>query len=402
MARKAAHRKTDESTREKILGAAWSLFQSNATSDFTLAELAQRTGLHYTVLYHYFRNKSDLKAEIIERHSAGRSERLQQIRAGAGSGFDKLVSFIHAEMDQLPTNLLARQYDLFAEPYRSRVTSAFAGNVHEITRLIRDGIGDGSIRSCHPDVVARVILRILNRFANQNENVLSQAGLSSRDLAREIALFIGRGILRPGLTEDALPDAPYGPFPVPQTSDSNLDLMLRSLTGALNERGYDSTSIPDVAASIGLSKTSFYRFAASKEELLCLAAHRTLALNAQVRQVSRVVGKDPLDTLLHVMFYSRCLLDRLPGPTMHPAMFHFLANEHARAVWDIFTAGRFDVIEILNQGVAQGMFRKVDTTAVQPMLTALMNVPLRQPERGNPQFVDEVSHLMLYGIAGDD
>lgn len=388
-----------EDTRDRIVEAAWSLFQRKSTSGFTLAELAERVGLHYTVLYHYFENKSDLETEIIERHCAARLERLASLRPDAESGMDLLAKFIHEEMRQPPTNLLAKQYDVFADPYRTRVNQAFERTAAELQRVVEAGVEDGGIRPCRPAPVAATILRILNRYANQNEDILSQAGLSTDELGEQITLFVSRGILADTVGRGRIPTRPLRPFPMLAHSGSNLDLILRTLTAALNERGYASTSIPDVAASIGLSKTSFYRFAASKEELLYLAAHRTLDLGLRVRQLARALAGDPLETLLHMTFYARYLLTHEPGPTMRPAMFEFLAEEHARAAWDIFTGTRFDMIALIDEGIAGGCFRAVDARAVQPMITAILRAPIEADGDASGGFLDEVTRLMLHGIA---
>lgn len=399
MTKKSIGSDTDEKTRDRILAAAWSLFQRNSTSNFTLTNLADQIGLHYTVIYHYFKNKLDLKAEIIEMHSAGRSKRLARICSQGGSGFSQLAGFIHAEMSEMPNNLLVHQNDLFTDPYRTRVSLAAHRNFQELARVVQHGIDDGSIRHCQPEMAARLILRILNRYANQNEDLFANAGLSAGMLAKEIVSFLKHGILGKSVDARDIRRKPVSLLPVLQTTDSNLDLMLRTLTGALNKRGYDATSIPEVAASIGLSKTSFYRFAANKEDLLYLAAHRTLALNMQVRQVARAVGSDPLDKLLHIVFYSRHLLDHEPGPTMHPSMFYLLSNEHARAAWDIFNAGRFDIIGLLKDGMSQGLLKEADATAIQPMLNSIMTINLAASGHDGTGFIDDDTEFLLYGIA---
>ena len=77
-------------------------------------------------------------------------------------------------------------------------------------------------------------------------------------------------------------------------------------------------------------------------------------------------------------------------------MFEFLSDEHARVAWDIFNAGRFDMIDILKAGITAGQLRAVDAIAVQPMLTSVMNTAFRE---GEPAFMDEVVGFMMHGIA---
>lgn len=389
----------DKDTRSKILAAALDLFSRQQTSDFTLKELAKRIELHYTVLYHYFKNRSDLEAVLIEDYCVARGNRLEGVVNRHERGLESLADFIRVELAQPPTNLLVQQLDRLEEPYRSRVHQASRANTQQLATLIEQGIEDGSIRHCDAQLVASILLRMLNRYANQNEDVLAQAGLAPAALADQLIDLVRHGLLSPTLDRDKVPSRFKAPFPKLATSDSNLDAILRAFIGWLNQRGYDGTSIPDVAASIGMSKTSFYRFASSKEELLYLAAHHSLSMNMQVRAVSRALCNNPLDTLLHTSYYLRYLLNNAPGPSLRPAIFFHLNEVHGRTVWDIHRATRFDLMQLLQEGIDEGLFRPMDAKVVQPMLTNFMNTPLQTESDG---FKDDIHDFMLHGISGTD
>jgi len=70
---------------------------------------------------------------------------------------------------------------------------------------------------------------------------------------------------------------------VPYDADSLLDVAVR----VFNERGYDGTSMEDLARAAGISKSSFYHHVSGKEALLAAACDRALfALTA--------IQEDPL------------------------------------------------------------------------------------------------------------
>ena len=56
----------------------------------------------------------------------------------------------------------------------------------------------------------------------------------------------------------------------------SLDELLAVVVGQFNDRGYDATSMEDLARATGLTKSSVYHHVASKEELLRLAVSRAL------------------------------------------------------------------------------------------------------------------------------
>ena len=56
----------------------------------------------------------------------------------------------------------------------------------------------------------------------------------------------------------------------------DLDSLLAVAVGVFNQRGYDGTSMEDLSARLGISKSSIYHHLSGKEELLQLAVDRAL------------------------------------------------------------------------------------------------------------------------------
>ena len=56
----------------------------------------------------------------------------------------------------------------------------------------------------------------------------------------------------------------------------DLDSLLAVAVEVFNERGYDGTSMEDLARAAGITKSSIYHHVASKEQLLRLAVERAL------------------------------------------------------------------------------------------------------------------------------
>ena len=60
-----------------------------------------------------------------------------------------------------------------------------------------------------------------------------------------------------------------------------------------NERGYDGTSMRDLAARLGIAKSAIYHHVTGKEELLSLALDRALAGLAVVTNRARALPRRP-------------------------------------------------------------------------------------------------------------
>ncbi len=83
------------------------------------------------------------------------------------------------------------------------------------------------------------------------------------------------------------------------------------------ERGYDGTSMDDLARRLGITKSAIYHHVSGKDELLRLATNRALdGLTTAVHEASAVQGR-AIDRLEHVVRRSvQVLIDELPFVTL--------------------------------------------------------------------------------------
>ena len=97
----------------------------------------------------------------------------------------------------------------------------------------------------------------------------------------------------------------------------SLDTLLDAAVALFNERGYEATSVDEVATRLGVTKSAIYHHVPSKVELLRLALDRALgALFAVTEQPGATTGR-AIDRLEHVVRGSvRVLADELPFVTL--------------------------------------------------------------------------------------
>jgi AcrR family transcriptional regulator len=97
----------------------------------------------------------------------------------------------------------------------------------------------------------------------------------------------------------------------------SLDSLLDVAVAVFNERGYDATSMDELAARLGITKSAIYHHVSSKVELLRLALDRALdALFAVTEEPGATTGR-AIDRLEHVVRGSvRVLTAELPFVTL--------------------------------------------------------------------------------------
>src|SRR5437868_467760 len=97
----------------------------------------------------------------------------------------------------------------------------------------------------------------------------------------------------------------------------SLDSLLDVAVAVFNERGYDATSMEELATRLGVTKSAIYHHVPSKVELLRLALDRALdGLFAVVEEPGATTGP-AIDRLEHVVRGSiRVLTEKLPFVTL--------------------------------------------------------------------------------------
>lgn len=101
----------------------------------------------------------------------------------------------------------------------------------------------------------------------------------------------------------------------------DLESVLQVAAKLFNERGYDGTSMEDLAKRLGITKSAIYHHVPSKEELLRLAVNRALdGLFAVADEVDAGTATEPgraIDRLEHLVRGSVAVLaDQLPFVTV--------------------------------------------------------------------------------------
>lgn len=91
---------TQESTREKILNAAYSLFRKEGFTRVSMDAIAERAGVTKRTVYYHFKSKDDIAADVLTDQNGFL---LRQFQEWAGSAQQTPI--------QIVRNLFARLYD---------------------------------------------------------------------------------------------------------------------------------------------------------------------------------------------------------------------------------------------------------------------------------------------------
>lgn len=155
-ARKASRVAPEEGSRAILLAATAELLADRNDLDFSLGEVAKRTGLSAALIPYHFGNKHGLLSALLEWSSGHHVEQLGGLVAMPLPALDKLrihVRAIVATYMKMPylDRLLHHLIDLSDEAEARRVSEYYVGRVVDFYRqLIDQGVREGSLRPIDP------------------------------------------------------------------------------------------------------------------------------------------------------------------------------------------------------------------------------------------------------------
>ncbi|WP_018112026.1 TetR/AcrR family transcriptional regulator [Thermus igniterrae] len=180
------------------------------------------------------------------------------------------------------------------------------------------------------------------------------------------------------------------------------DRILEEAAKLFTEKGYEATSVQDIAQALGLSKAALYHHFRSKEEIL--AEISLLALEGLLRAGEKALGtEDPREALrqfmeAHARFFEENYAFFV---TMLQGIKSLSPENRARTV-ALRDRHEANLREILRRGMAQGVFRPVDVALAGRAVLSMLNWMIRWFRPGGPMRAEEVARgyfdLILRGL----
>ena len=180
------------------------------------------------------------------------------------------------------------------------------------------------------------------------------------------------------------------------------DRILEEAAKLFTEKGYEATSVQDLAQALGLSKAALYHHFGSKEEILyeisLLALKGLVAAGEKALEVA-----DPKAALLRFMeAHARYFEENRPFFVAMLQGLQSLSPEHREATVRLRDRHEENLRAILRRGVEQGVFREVDVALAGRAVLSMLNWMIRWFRPDGPMRAEEVARayhdLILRGL----
>lgn len=171
-----------------------------------------------------------------------------------------------------------------------------------------------------------------------------------------------------------------------------------------HERGYDATSLQDIAEELGLLKGSLYHYISSKDDLLWAVIFKQHQASMALAQRCREMEGTPMDRLKElVQGYAVSLRNERDSVSVYLREIGRLSEARRTKILDEREQYVAFARELLDEGVAAGQFRAgMDTALVAQGVLGMLNSTYRwyrPTSKVSPKKVtNELLELVLRGV----
>ncbi|MFL5295766.1 MAG: TetR/AcrR family transcriptional regulator [Phenylobacterium sp.] len=357
-----------------MLDAAARRLNAAGVSQGSLGEIAAALGLTRAALYYYVEDRDDLVFQCYRRACEATARDLDAAAKALGSGLDRLKSYVALALDEERSEpAVLSEVASLPSPQRETIEGLHRGNVAQVVDLIEAGQADGSIRPCHPLVVAQAIVGMVSwiplapRWTGEPE-----AGFRAR--ARDGAF----ALLGDGVAVDPAAALDYAPLDIAilrsergnlfdreAAQAMKLEELLRAASRLFNRKGVDATSIDEIAAEVGATKGAVYHYVADKPDLVARCYRRAFNLSDRILQAVELAGGTAIE---RVMSGTALLIEANLREEFCPlaplAGVEALPQEARAEIVDRVRSLEHGYPDVAREGLADGTVRDVELTGV--------------------------------------
>lgn len=396
--------------REAVLDQAAAHLNARGISQTSLSEIAASLGVSRAALYYYVEDREDLVFQCYRRACETMARDLAGAAKAPGTGLDRLVAFVTQALDvERPEPAVLSEVAYLGSPQRETIEALHAGNLAQLVRLIEAAQADGSVRDCHPLVVAQALIGIVSwiplapRWSGDDGAIRAQAREGALIVLTDgIAADPKRALDYMPLDIDVLRPERGGAFDREAVAAMKLEELLRAASRLFNRKGVEATSVDEIAAEVGATKGVVYHYLADKPDLVARCYRRAFDMADRVLgAVERGNGSGLVKSLQALRLLVEINLRDEFCPLAPLAGFEALPPSVREGLAEQVRGTETGFPNIARQGIADGTVRDIDTQAVAIAMAGAFGWLHKwySPDLAPPETViDEHVRLMATGL----
>ena len=406
--------------RELILDGAARQFNRRGIKAGTLAEVAASVGLATNSLTYYYRKKEDLVAACLMRSIEAMDQVVGDAAAHAPAGdltgciralVHGFVGLMAAIADrQRPALIFFGDMRALPQPQAAPVFAAYVDMFRRLRGLLHQARqGAGAPLPPHAD------RRPLNARCHLllSQLLWSRAWLGRYEIsdyprvAQAMVDVLLNGLAAPGQPWPAAPAVaePVLPVPQPAQADELREAYLRTATRLVNDHGVGGASVERIAATLELTKGSFYHHHDTKHGLIDDCFERSFALIRGAQLAALAQPGNGWQRLLAATVPLVRLQTSPQGPLLRLTAWTELPGELRWKKLNTMNRLGARYAAMIVDGMIDGSLRLLDPAVAAQMVSGLVNGLAEAehwlPGEGPPPLDTLLARPMLLGLAAD-
>ena len=377
-----------DAKRAAILSQAAQLFNTKGSRATTLLDIAESLGLTKTSLYYYVKTKEELIYQCYMATLDGQLNALDSISRQYTRPVERAEAFfkMHFESWQaaregkIGHSAVLLEIASLKGDHRTEVEAKYIEIFKRNRQILRDGMADGSIRQCDATSATRAITGSIDWTFSWLHGVAGEDVPKVASRAWEI--------LWQGLSTDK---KAYKPAEFPLVDTAGVDLsgfnreqqnrlkqeaFYKTGTRFFNRKGFNGTSLDEIAEHLNVTKGAFYYHIKNKEDLLFNCYSRSLDIMGKIyaeASGSDASGIEKIDKICRRIFY---IQNSDQGPLIRYNTITALPKERRRQITRITDQGNAFFGNFIREGIEDGSVREIDVFVAQNLFGGAMNASM--------------------------
>jgi AcrR family transcriptional regulator len=217
-----------------------------------------------------------------------------------GSALDRIVAFISLSLDANRVEEAVLSEVAYLDDEQGATIEALRGGlIGQLRDLIDEGQRAGEVRKCDALIVAHALIGMVSWIPLAPRWIGDDAGIRARSVAAAIDL-VRSGVSASRNPTDVLPRIDVGVlrpargslFSREGAAAMKVEELLRTASRLFNRKGIDATSLDEIGAAVGATKSVVYHYLTDKPDLVAQCYRRAFALGEKVLEAMREVDGD--------------------------------------------------------------------------------------------------------------
>ncbi len=371
-----------------ILSQAANLFNSKGSRATTLKDIAQRLGLTKTSLYYYVKTKEELIYQCymatLQRHHSN----LDEIDETHSDPVTRITAFfaLHFENWRAAQDGTESHFAALLEiaslqgSHRTDVEAQYIAMFKRLRQYLRDGIANGTMRSFDTTSATRAILGSVEWSFSWLHKIPRDEIATVVEQVTDIltkGIYAGKGIYQPlPFTVKTLPNPNLEGFNRQQQNRLKQEAFYKTGTRFFNKKGFNGTSLDEIAEHLNVSKGAFYYHIKNKEDLLFNCYTYSLDTMAAIYTDtidSKASGIQNIDQTCRRTFIVQ---NSDQGPLIRYNTITSLPLERREKILSRTEKSNQRFGDLITKGMADGSVRKINTFVAENLISGARNASM--------------------------